>query len=204
MGLALHSTVGYIKGNLVLSDRSMQPMKILLDWLVEHANEERYLFTTRDLRSLFPDLSESAFKVLLSRTVRAGQLSRVCRGLYIYKRAAPSSGLIIFHTAALLRADAFNYISLETALSDVGVISQIPMNWITIMSSGRSNRISCGEFGTIEFVHTSQKPDQIMEKLTYDARCRMWRAMVVLALRDMKMTHRNSDLIDWDVADEFI
>ena len=31
----------------------------------------------------------------------------------------------------------FNYISLETALSDEGVISQIPINRITIMSTGR-------------------------------------------------------------------
>ncbi|MFV9956330.1 MAG: hypothetical protein AB8V23_04710 [Candidatus Midichloria sp.] len=38
------------------------------------------------------------------------------------------------------------------------------------MSSGRSNIISCGKFGTIEFVHTKQKPDSIMPQLEYDGR----------------------------------
>lgn len=182
----------------------MQPIKYLSAWLAEHANNEHYLFTLSNLRALFFDLSNAAFKTLLSRTIRSGYLSKVCRGLYICKRAMPLNGLVLFHAAALLRADTFNYISLETVLSDAGVISQIPMNWISIMSSGRSNIIACGEFGTIEFVHTRQKPSQIMEQLFYDVNCRLWRATVPLALRDMKATHRNCDLIDWDIVNEFI
>ncbi len=182
----------------------MQPIKYLVNWLNQNANSEHYLFTLQDLRALCPDLSNLAFKTLLSRTVGVGYLSRVCRGLYICKRAIPPNGLVLFHAVALLRANKFNYISLETVLSDAGVISQIPMNWISIMSSGRSSVVSCGEFGTIEFVHTSQKPALIMKQLSYDAHCRLWRATVPLALRDMKATHRNCDLIDWDIANEFI
>lgn len=182
----------------------MQPMKYLADWLLHHTNNEHYLFTLQDLRALCLDLSDAAFKTLLSRTVRAGYLSRVCRGVYIYKHAMPSGGLVLFHVAALLRANEFNYISLETVLSDAGVISQIPMSWISIMSSGRSNIISCGEFGTIEMVHTNQKPNHLLTQLSYDTACKLWRANVALALRDMKMTRRNCDLIDWDNANEFI
>lgn len=182
----------------------MQPMKYLSHWLDMHADNEHYLFTLNDLRALCPELSDSAFKTLLSRTVRAGYLVRACRGLYIYKRAVPPNGLVLFHIAALLRADAFNYISLETALSDAGIISQMPMNWISVMSSGRSNLVSCGELGIIEFVHTNQKPEHLMKQLFYDTNCRLWRAEVPLALRDMKATHRNCDLIDWDIANEFI
>jgi hypothetical protein len=62
-------------------------------------------------------------------------------------------------------ADKFNYISLETVLSDAVVISQIPLNWISIMSSGRSSIISCGEFVTIEYVHTRQEPELLMHQL---------------------------------------
>jgi hypothetical protein len=112
--------------------------------------------------------------------------------------------LASFHIAALLRSDEFNYISLETALSDAGVISQIPINWISIMSSDRSNIISCGELGTIEFVHTEQKPSQLVDQLSYDESCKLWRASIPLALRDMKAARRNCDLIDWEVASEFI
>ena len=182
----------------------MQPMKYLSSWLEQNADNEHYLFTLQDLKALYQGLSDTSFKTLLSRAVQAGHLGRVCRGLYIYKRTTSPNGLMLFHAAARLRADEFNYISLETALSDAGVISQIPMNWISIMSSGRSNIISCGEFGTIEFIHTSKKPAPLLKQLVYDTNCRLWRANVPLALKDMKATHRNCDLIDWDIANEFI
>jgi len=179
-------------------------MKYIVKWLREYANNEHYLFKLQDLRVLCPHLSNDAFKTLLSRAVRAGYLCRICRGIYIDTRVAATNGLILYRVAALLRANEFNYISLESVLSDAGIISQVPINRISIMSSGRSNIISCGSFGTIEFVHTAQKPNCIMDHLYYDMHCMFWRAKVSLALRDMKITHRNCDLIDWMVADEFI
>lgn len=182
----------------------MQPMKYLAEWLSQNASNNHYLFAHSDLRALCKHLSNASFKTLLSRAVRSSILTRVCRGIYLYKNALPTDGLLLYHTAALLRADEFNYISLETVLSDVGVISQIPINWISIMSSGRSNTISCGEFGTIEFVHTVQKPEDLIDYLIYDRIYGMWRASVSLALRDMKAAHRNCDLIDWDTVHELI
>lgn len=182
----------------------MQSIKYLINWLGQNTNDKHYLFTLKDFRALYPDLSEAAVKTLLSRMVRNGYLDKVCRGLYLYRQAMEKNGLILFNVAAALRADKFNYISLETVLSDAGIISQMPINWITIMSSGRSNTISCGEFGTIEFIHTNQKPRDIMKQLSYDDRCGLWRANVPLALRDMKATKRNCDLINWDIANEFV
>jgi hypothetical protein len=129
---------------------------------------------------------------------------RLCRGLYLYKRTIPTNGLVLFHAAARLRANDFNYISLETVLSESGIISQQPINWITLLSSGRSNKIICDRFGTIEFVHTHQQPCAIREELHYDPRCKLWRASVKQALRDMRVTKRNTDLIDWELANEFI
>ena len=182
----------------------MQPIKILVDWLEHNADEQHYLFVVQDLKVLFPELNHVAYKTFMSRAVASGYLDRVCRGLYAYKPMIYSQGLLLFHVAAYLRSNEFNYISLETVLSDAGVISQIPINYISIMTSGRSSKISCGKFGTIEFVHTQQKPIDVMDQLVYDADCRLWRATVSLALKDMKNTRRNCDLIDWDVADEFI
>jgi serine/threonine protein kinase len=182
----------------------MQPMRYLNNWFEKYTDSCHYLFTLQDMRSLFPNLSNTAFKTLFSRTEKAGYIKRICRGIYVYKKVMPSNGLLLFHAELLLRANDFNYISLETVLSDVGIISQIPINWISIMSSGRSNIIHCGEFGTIEFIHTDQKPNNIMKDLSYDTKCGLWRASVALALRDMKVTRRNCDLIDWEVANEFI
>lgn len=182
----------------------MQSIAQLSQWLAQNASAQHYLFSLQDFRALFPGLTKSAFKTLLSRAARSVLLERVCRGLYRYKARAPADGLLLFHAAALLRANEFNYISLETALSDAGVISQIPVNWITCMSSGRTSTISCGDFGSIEFIHTTQKPEKLLSDLYYDPNCGLWRANVKLALRDMKATHRNCDLIDWDSANEFI
>ncbi len=182
----------------------MQPIRRLMQSLEKLASPEHYLFTPHDLRPLLPTLSDTAFKTLLSRAVAENHLKRICRGLYLYKPVAPQNGLLLFHTAARLRASGFNYLSLETVLSEAGVISQVPINWVSIMSSGRSNIITCGRLGTIEFVHTRQQPDALTKDLHYDSRYKLWRASVALALRDMRATHRSVDLIDWSVADEFI
>jgi hypothetical protein len=172
--------------------------------LSQLASSERCLFTPSDLRALLPDLSESAFKTLLSRAVQEGYLARLCRGLYLFEPALQSNGLLLYHAAARMRASGFNYISLETVLSETGVISQIPMNWISLMSSGRSSVIACGHWGTVEFVHTRQPPEKVADQLHYDSRCRLWRANLSQALRDMKATHRSLDLIDWSAAHELV
>jgi len=180
----------------------MQPIKQLTRSLASLASPEHCLFTQADLHALLPGLSAAALKTLLSRAAAEGPLARVCRGLYLYGQVEYPRGLVLFHAAARLRANTFNYISLETALSDAGVISQVPINCITIMSAGRSNRIDCGAWGTIEFVHTRKRPQAIADQLHYDARCHLWRASTALALQDMRATRRNMDLIDWSLAHE--
>lgn len=179
-----------------------QPRQKLAAILRELAGPERYLFTLDDLRGALPELSPGALKTLLSRCRKNGLLQRVCRGLYLYPAVDFPRGLLLFHAAARLRASGFNYLSLETALSDAGVISQVPLNWITLMSSGRGNIIRCRHWGTIEFVHTEQKPASLADQLTYDPRCRLWRASVTLALQDMKNTRRDTELVDLEAAHE--
>jgi len=180
----------------------IQPSRKLAAILRELADPERYLFTLDDLRGALPELSPGALKTLLSRCRENGLLERVCRGLYLYPAVDFPRGLLLFHAAARLRASCLNYLSLETALSDAGVISQVPLNWITLMSSGRSSIIRCHHWGTIEFVHTEKKPELLADQLTYDPRCRLWRASVVLALQDMKDTRRSTDLVDLEAAHE--
>ena len=185
----------------------MQPIHTLMQGIATLAGAQGCLFAAQDLRALLPALSDNAFKTLLSRAAQGGhagvhsgvRLQRVCRGVYaaaLGMQTPNSSGLLLFHVAALLRAHAFNYISLETALSAQGLISQVPMNWISIMSSGRSSVVPCGQWGTIEFVHTKRRPDAVASQLHYDSACRLWRANPALALRDMRVTRRSMDLVD--------
>jgi hypothetical protein len=174
----------------------MQSIKKLTRTLETIADEEHYLFTLNDLHGALPELGRGAFKALVCRAEKDGLLKRVCRGVYLYPRVNYPQGLVLYHAAAALRPAEFNYISLESVLSDAGVISQIPMNWITLMSSGRTTTVSSGLFGSIEFIHTKRRPENLADQLTYDSRCHLWRATVKLALMDMNTTRRNTDLID--------
>ncbi len=182
----------------------MQSLKQLSHYLADLADADHYLFSLQDLSAALPALSTSAWKALLSRANKSGLLQRVCRGLYFYPDVDYPSGLMLYHAASRLRASEFNYLSLETVLSDAGVISQVPMNWITLMSSGRTYTYNCGNFGHIECIHTKKSPVQLEKEIHYDTRCRLWRANVGLALRDMGQTRRNMDLVNQEVAREFI
>ena len=182
----------------------MQPIKKLTTVLESITDEEHYLFTLSDLHGAIPEQSQGGIKALVCRAERNGLLMRVCRGMYLYRKAHYAQGLLLYHAAARLRAGEFNYISLESALSDAGVISQIPMNWITVMSSGRTTTVSCGAFGQIEFIHTKRLPEVLASQLEYDPHCHLWRASVELALKDMNMTRRSMDLVDMEASDELV
>lgn len=182
----------------------MQSLAKLRTILERLADPDHYLFAVRDFAPVFPELSYTALKALLARAVNAGLLERLCKGIYLYPRVDYPRGFELYHGAARLRADHFNYISLETALSDAAVISQVPINWITILSSGRTHQISCGHRGTIEFIHTKKSPGNVAPYLTWDERCRLWRASPELAMQDMRATGRSLDLVDRSVLHEFI
>ena len=180
----------------------MQPLRQLERTLRSLADRERCVFAPSDLAAAVPQCGQLA--VLLSRATKAGLLRRVCRGIYLYPVADYPTGHLLFHAAARLRAGEFNYMSLETVLSDAGVISQVPFNWISLMTSGRSHVVDCGDFGHIEFVHTAQGPDAVSGELIYDPERHLWRASVRQAMRDMKATRRSMELVDEEVLRELV
>ncbi len=180
----------------------MRPLQQLDQSLRRLADPDHCIFAPSDLEAAVPGCGQLA--VLLSRATKAGLLKRVCRGIYFYPQRDYPMGNLLFHAAARLRAREFNYISLETVLSDAGAISQVPINWITLMTSGRSHVVDCGDFGHIEFVHTAQRPEDVSAELSYDPERRLWRASVRQALRDMRATRRSMELVDEEVARELV
>ena len=78
------------------------------------------------------------------------------------------------------------------------------MNRITVMSAGRSSVIDCGKWGSIEFVKTKQKPNELTTQLNYDPTHGIWRASIQQALRDMRVTQRSQDLIDLKASRESV
>ncbi len=182
----------------------MQASTHFMKQLRKLANADHYLFSARQLEVLLPEHSASAFRSLLTRLCQRGKLNRVCRGVYLVPEVAYPRGDVLYHTAAMLGADEFCYLSLESVLSDAGVISQIPLQHITLMTSGRRQSIDCGKWGSIEWIHTVRRPEEVVGHLHFDARIRLWRADVPLAMEDMRRTGRSQDLIQMEVLDEFI
>ena len=182
----------------------MQPLRQLAEVLAEVAGPDRAIFATADLRSALPQLSDAAFTALLSRAASGGLLERICRGVYQYPRAGLEPGLVLPQAAARLRAGHFLYLSLESALSEHGLISQILLDRLTLMTSGRRGVIDCGRWGSIEFTHTTRTPAECRERLTYDPARRLWIANPRLAWSDLKRVGRNLDLVDtsaWEHRD---
>ena len=168
----------------------MQSIQILKTNLERLADSEHYLFSVSDFSALFPQKSLASLMVILGRAVKNGSLERVCRGFYVYRKTPYPKDLALFHIAARLRSGYFCYLSLETVLSENGIISQIPLGCVTLMTTGRSGVINCGRFGRIEFTHTKKSPASFGHLLIYDFRYRLWRASTQLALQDLRSVGR--------------
>ncbi len=155
----------------------------------------KFVFTMGDIKLWFSNEPEKTIKSALQRFVRVNILQNPCRGIYLYARARSADSYILEHIAKALRRGEYSYVSLESALSEAGVISQIPLDTITIMTTGRS-QIYRTMYGTIEFTHTKKAIPSILSGV-YSVTNRPLRvATVETALQDLKRTKRNIDLID--------
>ncbi|MCJ8272078.1 MAG: hypothetical protein MJK04_22115, partial [Psychrosphaera sp.] len=106
----------------------------------------------------------------------------------------------IERVAVALRRGEYNYVSLESALSEYGVISQIPNDRITIMTTGRKGTYDT-PWGTLEFTHTKRSVSDIVDNIhTVERPLRM--ASVQAAWRDLKRVGRNTHLVDMEILEQ--
>ncbi|TDX32149.1 hypothetical protein DFO67_10298 [Modicisalibacter xianhensis] len=117
----------------------------------------RTVFTLRDLAKLF---HEDSPKTLQEGLRRHGILEGVSRGVYVYAQSHTPDAYRLERIARAMRRGEYNYVSLESALSEYGAISQIPVDRLTVMTTGRKGTYRT-PYGTIEFTHTSQPPGNI-------------------------------------------
>jgi len=160
------------------------------------AQEKRgqYVFSHHDLRKLFSQDSHKTFNEGLKRLVKSGILRHACRNLYVNENARQLDGYTIERIAKTLRRGEYNYVSLESMLSEYGVISQILMDRITIMTTGRKG-VYHTAYGVIEFTHTKRTVTDILNG-TLKVRQRPLRvASKETALRDLRRVGRNTNLI---------
>ncbi|MFZ3429212.1 DUF6088 family protein [Vibrio harveyi] len=130
----------------------------------------------------------------LKRLVKNQILERVARGIYLYtlSRDRFSSNTLEI-IAKTLRRGEYSYISLESALSEYGVISQIPVDRLTVMTTGRKGEYKT-RYGVIEFTHTKKSVPDIVDSIRSVGRP-LRIATEETAIRDLKRVGRNVHLI---------
>ena len=70
-----------------------------------------------------------------------GVLMRAVSGVYVNALSANGFTHTLENIAKAMRRGEYSYVSLESALSEYGVISQIPMR-LTIMTTGRKGEVT--------------------------------------------------------------
>lgn len=155
----------------------------------------RWVFTRRDLAHVFPEDGDKALSKGLARLTDKGLLERVCRGVYVYALGAEHDSRIVERIAVAMRRGEYNYLSLESLLSEHGAISQIPIDRLTVMTTGRKGTYRT-PYGVIEFTHTARPVEDILaHTVKTDARP-LRLATLPTAWRDLKRVGRNLHLVD--------
>jgi len=165
-------------------------IKTFSDW----ARAGRVVFTVGDLAKLFPADRRRTLLAALRRLEADGVLARACRGVYVYVLTGDPGPDLIERIAVTLRRGHYSYTSLESALSEYGAISQVPVDRLTAMTTGRSG-VYTTPWGTIEFTHTKRSPADILRRTRLvDRPLRL--ATPQAAWRDLKRVGRNTHLVD--------
>ncbi len=154
-----------------------------------------YVFTKRDLAKLFPDDSKKTLEEGLRRLVANRILLRAWRGVYVNENANSHDAYTVERVAKAMRRGEYNYVSLESMLSEYGVISQIPVDRLTVMTTGRKGRYKT-LYGVIEFTHTKRSLSDILDSMKKIENRPLRIATKEAALRDLKRVGRNLSLID--------
>lgn len=165
-------------------------IKVLSEW----ARAGRVVFTVGDLAKLFPGDQRRTLLAALGRLVEEGVLARACRGVYVVVLTGEPGSDVIERIAVALRRGHYSYTSLESALSEYGAISQIPIDRLTAMTTGRSG-VYTTPWGTIEFTHTKRSVADILANTRSVGRP-LRLAKPQAAWRDLKRAGRNTHLVD--------
>ena len=156
----------------------------------------RYVFTKTELKNwLFASESTASFERSLERLVASGELQRAARGVYINPHAKSQDGYALEHIARALRPGEYTYVSLESALSEYGAISQIPIDRLTLMTTGRKGLVST-PFGVIEFTHTAKPASKIVGNIKPMPNRPLRIASKPYAWQELKRVGRNTNMVD--------
>ena len=161
------------------------------------------VFSSRQLKSYLLGESDAAFKDTVKRAINAELLERVCRGAYVNSREFTYHPYKLEAIAAVLRSGGYPYVSLESALSEYGVISQMMLNRLTVMTSGRTQTYKT-PYGVIEFTHTNRCDAEVIDNTLQREMRPLRQATPALAVADLKRVKRNTEMINYEVFEELL
>lgn len=170
--------------------------------LLELERRDVFVLSKKDMAKLFPEEEEKAMEKSLQRMVKDGLLVKAARGIYVNASAASrNAGWIIEEVAKALRPGKVCYVSLESILSEYGVISQIPMSRLTVMTTGSSG-VHETPYGVIEFTHTKRGVPDVLDRTIFIRERPLRIAKKQSAVQDLLRVGRNTDMIDYDELEE--
>ena len=105
--------------------------------------EGRILFRSRELGALFGE-SGDTLRSTIKRLTADGILERIAHDAYLYLLFHPNGCDLLGHIAVFLRPGEVTYESLESAASQWGFISQIPLGRISCVTTGAAWSLSIG------------------------------------------------------------
>ena len=178
--------------------RTVEAIKTLAEW----DRRGRTVFTLSDLRKLFPHRSDKTLSESLRRLVHDGLLERAANGIFVNPLSSRSRAELLETLACAIRRGEYNYLSLECALSEWSVISQVPQAYLTVMTTGRKGVFDT-PYGTIEFTHTQRSAANIVSNVIQRNRP-LRLATALTALRDLRRVGRNLHLVDLDEMQEYL
>ena len=156
-----------------------------------------YVLSKRDIEKMFPEEEEKSMEKSLQRMVSDGLLVRVCKGLYLNPAASSKTSRVVEDIALALRPGSYSYVSLESMLSEYGVISQIPVERITVMTTGAKGTYKT-PYGTIEFTHTKRSPATVLARSLQEEGRPLRVAKKRAAVGDLLRVGRNTNMINED------
>lgn len=162
--------------------------------------QRKNAYRTRDIGRLLGEDGEK-LRSSLRRLEEAGILRRVAYGLYWHEPVQRIGYDPIDEIASMLRAGEVSFIGLESAAARWGVISQMPVDRLTVITTGREGEFST-PFGTVEFVHTKASVYEIACNTVCMPGGPLRLATKRYTVEGLKRTRRSLDLIDWDEVEE--
>lgn len=158
-----------------------------------------YVFSRGDIEKMFPNEKEKTLEKSLQRLVREGILERIVKGLYLNSLAVSKKSRVVEDIAAVARRGHYSYLSLESILSEYGAISQIPLSYLTVMTSGARGLLKT-RYGVIEFTHTQRSFEDIVKKTVLAPGRPLRIATLQAAKQDLRRVGRNVNLLGGDDA----